>query len=102
METVNLVVGIFAICISAVSILLSILFFVKASTALSATKDQAQSIEKDVRDRLDDLVRRAAPSEQERAMSAVLPDLLKAVLSEPETMKLLIQEGLKRRKNAPE
>ena len=101
MEVVTLVVSILAISVSVVSIILSILFSGKASTALSAIKDQAESIEKDIRNRLDDLVRRAAPTEQERAMSAVLPELLKGVLSEPETVKLLIKEGLKQRKDAP-
>lgn len=100
METVNLLVGIAAICVSVVSIALSIIFSMKASTALNTITKQAESIEKDVRGRLDDLVKRAVPSEEERAMSAVLPDFLKALFSDPKSMQLLVQEAMKQRGKA--
>jgi|GEM_PF-3403426 len=96
METVNLVVGVLAICVSLLSIGLSLLFSLKASSSLDETKNRAERIEQDVRDRLDDLVKRAAPSEQERAMSSVMPEFLKAAFSDPETMKLIVQEAMKR------
>jgi thiamine phosphate synthase YjbQ (UPF0047 family) len=97
METVNLVVGILAICISVTSIVLSIVFSTKASSALKSIESRAEAIEKDVRDRLDDLVKRAVPSEQERAMSSVMPDFLKALFTDPESMKLLVQEAMRQR-----
>ncbi|MBC7221054.1 hypothetical protein H5T55_06265 [Candidatus Bipolaricaulota bacterium] len=94
LEVVNLIVGLLAIGLSITAVALSIIYSSKASSTLDAVKDKADAIERDVRDRLDDLVRRAAPSEQERAMSAVLPELLKGIMADPETLRLLLQKAI--------
>jgi len=98
MEVVNLVVGGLAIILSVTSIVVSVIYSSKASATLEKVKDKADAIEKDVRDRLDDLVRRAAPSEQERALSAVIPDFFKALFGNPEMMKILLEKAIEQGK----
>ena len=96
LDVLNLVVGILAITLSLLSIAISIIFSLRATSTLDKVSEQAGTIEKDVRERMNKLIERAAPSEQERALSSVLPDLFRAAFADPEILRLIIQEGLKR------
>ena len=80
--------------------MISVVYSLRASSTLDKVRDKAEAIEEDVRNRLDDLIKRAAPSEQERALSASIPEFLKAVLANPETTKLLLEMALKERGQA--
>lgn len=97
LDAVNLAVGILAIILSVTSIVISIIYSLKATSTLDRIRDKADTIEKDVRERLDDLIKRAVPSAQEQVLSSVMPDLLKAILSDPETRRVVIQEAMKRK-----
>lgn len=99
LDAVNLAVGLLAIILSITSIVVSIAYSSKASSTLDKVKDKADTIEKDVRDRLDDLIKRAAPSEQERALSALMPEFLRAILRDPEMTKFLLKMAAEQQGN---
>lgn len=100
LDVVNLVVGCLAIILSVISIIVSLVYSSKASVTLEKVKEKADAIEKDVHDRLDDLVKRAAPSEQERALAAVMPELFKIILSNPELAKVVFESAIKSREKS--
>lgn len=102
LDAVNLAVGLLAILLSITSIIISVTYSSKATSTLEKVKDKAENIEKDVRNRLDDLIKRAAPSEQERALSAVLPDLLKELLANPDMMKFVLEKAMEQGKQSSE
>lgn len=93
LDVVNLAVGSLAIILSIISSVVSLVYSAKASATLETVK--AEIIEKDVRDRLDDLVKRAAPSEQERALASIMPDLMKNDFCDPKLTKLFLEEKSK-------
>lgn len=98
-DAVNLVLGCLAIVLSVISIVVSLIYSSKASSTLDKVKEKADAIERDVRERLDDLVRRAAPSEQERALSGIVPDFFKALFANPDLLKKVVEKALEKDKN---
>lgn len=98
LEVVNLIVGFLAILVSFLAIFLSHQYSKNAENALQRINEKADNIEKDIRNRLDDLVKRAAPSQEEQVMAGVMGEFFKAVMSDKQILGKLVEEGLKQQK----
>ncbi len=98
-EVVSLIVGLLAIIVSIVAIMLSYQYSKRAENLLNQVDLKADKIEKDVRDRIDDLVKRAAPTQEEQVMSGVMGDFFKAILSDKDTLAMVMKESMKQHKD---
>lgn len=95
LDAVNLAVGFLAMILSVTSIVVSVIYSAKATSTLDRIREKADTIEQAVQNRLDDLIKRAVPSEQERAISSALPDLLKFLFSNPDLFRIMVQNANK-------
>lgn len=98
MEAVNLAVGILAIVVSLGAIFVSVIYSVRASNTMHMIDERAKAIEENVGKRLDDLIKRAAPSPEEKVMTETMGEFFKAALSDPSTVSLLLKESFKQQR----
>lgn len=108
-DLVNLLVGVSALVLAVVSLLLSNRWNHEAAQAQRAAHDAltearsllnqisraAEDIDESVEKRLDDLIKRAVPSPEEKAMTTAMEQFFATALRDPDVIKVLIQEGMK-------
>lgn len=100
-DMINIVVGVLAIILSITAIVLGILGILnaqRAEHALKVIEEKTNNIDHNVVARLDDLIKRAAPSGDEKVFTEVTGEFFKAAIQNPDTLKLLLREGMKAQK----
>lgn len=98
LDVINLIVAILAISVSLVAIFLSYRWTRDSQDALAETKAKlesidraASSIKEDVGRRLDDLVKRAAPSQEESAQTQLMLSILPELIKNPQQLSELME-----------